>query len=79
MTMSMNMRSGFIAIGLRTPSSPFSAAPLEAVLLERLLPAKTSVGESSMIRMSAFADSPSFSHVRLDRPQQLILVKGFVR
>src|SRR5476649_2298305 len=74
--MSMKIRSGFISRALRTPSSPFSAA---AVLKQRYSSAfcmtNTSVGESSTIRISAIAYSPSFSDVRFDRPQQLVFGK----
>src|ERR1700684_676417 len=76
MTMSMKMRSGFIALALRTPSSPFSAAAvLKPCFSRAFCMTNTSVGESSTIRISAIAYSPSFPDVSFDRSQQLVFGK----
>src|ERR1700760_3670634 len=73
MTMSMNMRSGFISFALRTPSSPFSAAAvLKPCFSSAFCMTNTSVGESSTIRINAIADSPSFPDVSFDRSQQFV-------
>src|SRR5579862_4934259 len=74
MTISMNMRSGFIALALRIPSSPFSAAAvLKPCFSSAFCMTNTSVGESSTIRMSAIFNSPSFADVGFDGPQKLVL------
>src|SRR5271154_653198 len=74
--MSMKMRSGFISRALRTPSSPFSAAAvLKPCFSSAFCMTNTSVGESSTIRISAIAYSPSFPDVRFDRSQQLVFGK----
>src|SRR5262245_5590066 len=73
-TMSMRMRSGRISRALRMPSAP-SAAPSVSKpwfsSMRRIW--KTSVGESSTIRMRAMAVLPSFAaDVPLDRGQELV-------
>src|SRR6202021_3291059 len=76
MTMSMKMRSGFIAFALRMPSSPFSAAAvLKPCFSRAFCMTNTSVGESSTIRISAISYSPSFPDVSFDRSQQLVFGK----
>src|SRR6201996_2093826 len=76
MTMSMNMRSGFISFALRTPSSPFSAAAvLKPCFSSAFCMTNTSVGESSTIRINAIAYSPSFPDVSFDRSQQFVFGK----
>src|ERR1700729_2029404 len=76
MTMSMNMRSGFMAFALRTPSSPFSAAAvLKPCFSSAFCMTNTSVGESSTIRINAIAYSPSFPDVSFDRSQQFVFRK----
>src|SRR5580704_12033589 len=73
MTMSMKMRSGFIAFAFRMPSSPFSAAAvLKPCFSRAFCMTNTSVGESSTIRISAIFNSPSFADVRFDGPQELV-------
>src|SRR5262245_11823229 len=79
-TMSMRMRSGRISRALRMPSAP-SAAPSVSKpwrsSMRRIW--KTSVGESSTIRMSAMAvlPLPSFpADVPLDRGQELVAREG---
>src|SRR5580658_3942142 len=77
MTISMKMRSGFISFALRTPSSPFSAAAvLKPCFSSAFCMTNTSVGESSTIRISAIAYSPSFSDVSFDRSQQFVFGEG---
>src|SRR5476651_1926574 len=76
MTMSMKMRSGFMAFALRTPSSPFSAAAvLKPCFSRAFCMTNTSVGESSTMRINAIFCSPSFADVSLDRAQQFIFGK----
>src|SRR6202167_2573899 len=76
MTISMKIRSGFMAFALRTPSSPFSAAAvLKPCFSSAFCMTNTSVGESSTIRISAIAYSPSFPDVSFDRSQQFIFGK----
>src|SRR5882762_2690554 len=78
MTISMKIRSGFMAFAFRTPSSPFSAAAvLKPCFSRAFCMTNTSVGESSTIRISAIRDSPSFSDVRFDSAEQLIFGEGF--
>src|ERR1700693_5383722 len=74
MTISMKMRSGFMAFALRTPSSPFSAAAvLKPCFSRAFCMTNTSVGESSMMRINAiFLCSPSFADVSFDRAQQFV-------
>src|SRR6185437_15256218 len=73
MTISMKMRSGFMAFALRMPSSPFSAAAvLKPCFSSAFCMTNTSVGESSTIRISAIAYSPSFPDVSFDRSQQFV-------
>src|ERR1700721_3456170 len=73
MTMSMKMRSGFIAFALRMPSSPFSAAAvLKPCFSRAFCMTNTSVGESSTIRINAILYSPSFPDVSFDRSQQFV-------
>src|SRR5262245_15110740 len=79
-TMSMRMRSGRISRALRMPSAP-SAAPSVSKpwrsSMRRIW--KTSVGESSTIRMSAMAvlPLPSFpADVPFDRGQELVAREG---
>src|SRR5580698_8934356 len=77
MTMSMNMRSGFMALALRTPSSPFSAAAvLKPCFSRAFCMTNTSVGESSTMRINAIWCSPSFTDVSFDRAQQFIFGEG---
>src|SRR5579863_4561685 len=77
MTMSMKMRSGFIALALRTPSSPFSAAAvLKPCFSRAFCMTNTSVGESSTMRINAILRSPSFTDVSFDRAQQFVFRKG---
>src|SRR5450755_4216120 len=72
----MNMRSGFISFALRTPSSPFSAAAvLKPCFSSAFCMTNTSVGESSTIRISGIAYSPSFPDVSFDRSQQFVFSK----
>src|SRR5450432_2367775 len=72
----MKMRSGFISLALRTPSSPFSAAAvLNPCFSSAFCMTNTSVGESSTIKISAIAYSPSFPDVSFDRSQQLVFGK----
>src|SRR3984957_10096944 len=74
MTISMKMRSGFMAFAFRTPFSPFSAAAvLNPCFSSAFCMTNTSVGESSTIRISAISFSPSFSDVSFDRSQQFVL------
>src|ERR1700743_1262864 len=74
--MSMKMRSGFISRAFLTPSSPFSAAAvLKPCFSSAFCMTNTSVGESSTIRISAIAYSPSFPDVRFDRSQQFVFGK----
>src|ERR1700733_6819671 len=74
----MNMRSGFISFALRTPSSPFSAAAvLKPCFSSAFCMTKTSVGESSTMRINAIAYSPSFPDVSFDRSQQFVFGKRF--
>src|SRR5665213_2339987 len=76
MTISMKMRSGFMAFALRMPSSPFSAAAvLKPCFSSAFCMTNTSVGESSTIRISAISYSPSFPDVSFDRSQQLVFGK----
>src|ERR1700681_3785894 len=65
MTISMKMRSGFMAFALRTPSSPFSAAAvLKPCFSRAFCITNTSVGESSTIRINAILGLPIiFRHV----------------
>src|ERR1700675_847734 len=78
MTISMKMRSGFMAFALRTPSSPFSAAAvLKPCFSSAFCMTNTSVGESSTIRISAISYSPSFPDVSFDRSQQFVFGKRF--
>src|SRR5580704_3909676 len=73
MTMSMKMRSGFMAFALRTPSSPFSAAAvLKPCFSRAFCMTNTSVGESSMMRINGILVSPSFADVSFDGAQQLV-------
>src|SRR6266850_1292242 len=74
MTISMKMRSGFMAFALRMPSSPFSAAAvLKPCFSRAFCMTKTSVGESSTMRINAMPVSPSFADVGFDRAQQFVL------
>src|ERR1700744_1557829 len=69
----MKMRSGFISLALRTPSSPFSAAAvLKPCFSSAFCMTNTSVGESSTMRISAISYSPSFLDVSFDRAQQFV-------
>src|SRR5882757_9052463 len=69
----MKIRSGFISRALRTPSAPFSAAAvLKPCFSSAFCMTNTSVGESSTIRISAIAYSPSFPDVSFDRSQQFV-------
>src|SRR5580700_10471421 len=71
--MSMKMRSGFISLALRTPSSPFSAAAvLKPCFSKAFCMTKTSVGESSTIRISGIRIPPSFPDVSFDSAQQFV-------
>src|SRR6188508_1495843 len=77
-TMSIRIRSGRISRALRMPSAP-SAAPSVSKpwfsSMRRIW--KTSVGESSMIRMRAMAVLPSFpADVPLDRREELVAREG---
>src|ERR1700683_4309169 len=77
MTMSMKMRSGFLAFALRTPSSPFSAAAvLKPCFSRAFCMTNTSVGESSTMRINAILRSPSFTDVSFDRAQQFVFGEG---
>src|SRR5579862_2818302 len=72
--MSMNIKSGFMALALRIPSSPFSAeAVLKPCFSRAFCMTNTSVGESSTMRMSAILGSPSFADVGFDRTEELVL------
>src|SRR5208282_5145389 len=74
MTISMKIRSGFMAFALRMPSSPFSAAAvLKPCFSSAFCMTNTSVGESSTININAMLVPPSFSDVSLDRAQQFVL------
>src|SRR5271163_1446195 len=74
MTISMKMRSGFMAFALRIPSSPFSAAAvLKPCFSSAFCMTNTSVGESSIMRISGILGSPSFTDVRLNGAQKLVL------
>src|SRR5271169_4786667 len=78
MTISMKMRSGFMAFALRTPSSPFSAAAvLKPCFSRAFCMTNTSVGESSTMRINAILRSPSFTDVSFDRAQQFVLGERF--
>src|ERR1700726_1786673 len=69
----MKMRSGFMALALRTPSSPFSAAAvLKPCFSSAFCMTNTSVGESSTMRINAILCSPSFADVGFDRAQQFV-------
>src|ERR1700689_104531 len=73
----MKIRSGFISRALRTPSAPFSAAAvLKPCFSSAFCMTNTSVGESSTIRISGIAYSPSFADVSFDRSQQFVFGKG---
>src|SRR5277367_771520 len=73
MTISMKIRSGFMAFALRTPSSPFSAAAvLKPCFSSAFCMTNTSVGESSTMRINAILVSPSFADVSFDRAQQFV-------
>src|SRR5580698_5869941 len=74
--MSMKIKSGFMAFALRMPSSPFSAAAvLKPCFSSAFCITKTSVGESSTMRISAIDFSPSFPDVRFNCAQQFVLSK----
>src|SRR5271154_1968767 len=73
----MKMRSGFISFALRTPSSPFSAAAvLKPCFSRAFCMTKTSVGESSTIKISAMLVPQSFPDVSFDRVQQFVFGEG---
>src|SRR5271154_5802744 len=73
MTISMKMRSGFMAFALRIPSSPFSAAAvLKPCFSSAFCMTNTSVGESSTIRISAIRGFSSFADVSFDGAQELV-------
>src|SRR6202043_3661047 len=73
MTISMKMRSGFMAFALRTPSSPFSAAAvLNPCFSRAFCMTNTSVGESSTMRINGILMSPSFADVSFDCAQEFV-------
>src|SRR6267154_2465771 len=76
MTISIKIRSGFMAFAFRTPSAPFSAAAvLKPCFSSAFCMTNTSVGESSTIRINGIAYSPSFPDVSFDRSQQFVFGK----
>src|SRR5512134_1260663 len=82
MTMSIRIRSGRISRALRMPSAPSAAASVSKPWFSSMRRIwNTSVGESSTIRMSAMALSPSArllpGDVPFDRRQQLVARERF--